>query len=347
MPTIRVASLNGEWMNNWFTSDALPADFVPTFDLDTDLGNDTDVTATRLANLIRAVDPDILGLEEAPSRREELALFVDRYLSDGGIRRYELLMGDTGGAQKLALLYKPTVVEAGLVPATELTNLIQPWDADVDGDGVIDSYEFTRTPLVTTADVDGRTLRVIVAHTKSNFINHGEKMWNDPSFHQAFIMAALKNRRRISTEAMRIRTYLDEELVRDPNVRIIVMGDLNDGPGRDYFEEKYLAHNVTDILVGSPFDPELIFTHAQHDVRKDDRYTAVFDDFIPVPTPDRKLLLDHVLLSPSLGRSRGLRKVAGSGAIHHKEYDKLVVNKGQRREDRPTDHRPVSVQLEY
>jgi hypothetical protein len=39
--------------------------------------------------------------------------------------------------------------------------------------------------------------------------------------------------------------------------------------------------------------------------------------------------------------------VAHSGTIHHKEYDAQVKSGGKKREDRPTDHRPVSVELEH
>jgi hypothetical protein len=124
------------------------------------------------------------------------------------------------------------------------------------------------------------------------------------------------------------------------------LGDLNDGPGLDYFEENYLAHNITDILVGSAFAPELIFAHAQHDVAAATRYTAVFDDFVE-NVKKKKLLLDHILLSPTLTGATGLRKVPNSGTIHHQEYAAQVKNGGKKREDRPSDHRPVSVELVY
>ena len=55
-----------------------------------------------------------------------------------------------------------------------------------------------------------------------------------------------------------------------------MLGDLNDGPGFDYFEEFFLTHNVTDILLGSRFAPEWMLTQAQHDVAAEERYTAVF-----------------------------------------------------------------------
>jgi hypothetical protein len=145
---------------------------------------------------------------------------------------------------------------------------------------------------------------------------------------------------------MRIRRYLDRRLTDAPDTAIMVLGDLNDGPGLDYFEERYITHNVTDILVGSAFAPERVFTHAQHDVAANDRYTAVFEDFVPTPEVKR-LLLDHILLSPGLSRADGLRRIDGSGAIRHAEHEAQVVDNGARRQDRPSDHRPVSIDLEH
>ena len=52
---------------------------------------------------------------------------------------------------------------------------------------------------------------------------------------------------------------------------------------RGSFEERYITHNVTDILVGSAFAPERVFTHAQHHFAGDQRYTAVFEDIVPSP----------------------------------------------------------------
>jgi endonuclease/exonuclease/phosphatase family metal-dependent hydrolase len=297
--------------------------------------------------VIRAVNPDILAIQEAPSRKEELALYIQSHLSDGGAPRYQFFLGDSGGAQKLGLLYKPGAVDsAQLAPHEDIANLIDAWEADVNGDAYVDLYTFTRTPLVVNLSVGGQKLQIIVAHTKSNFINNGQQMWENPTTRQNYIVGALQNRRRISTEAMRIRTYLDAILKNDAEARIIVLGDLNDGPGRDYFEEKYLSHNVTDILVGTTFEPEKIFAHAQHDVSETLRYTATFDDFVTGEV-GKELLLDHVLLSPGLRHRTGLRKVPRSGTIHHAEYKAQLVNNGLNREDRSSDHTPVSVRLEY
>jgi endonuclease/exonuclease/phosphatase family metal-dependent hydrolase len=346
MPTIRIASCNLEWMNDWFTSDGLPAAFKPTFVRDGQT-NDTATTATRAAALIRAVDPDLLALQEAPSRPAELELFVRDYLSDGGTPSYQFVLGDSGASQKLAFLYKPpAVTSAQLAPHAAIAALIDPWLADVDGDLHPEDYAFTRTPLVVDVGLGGHTLQVIVMHTKSSFVNNGQSMWNDPLRRQDYVALALTARRRNATEGMRVRDYLDARLRADPATRIVVLGDLNDGPGLDYFERRYLAHNVTDIMVGSTFEPEEIFTHAQHDVPRPTRYTAVFDDFVE-NVSGKRLLLDHLLLSPGLRGAAGLRRVPGSGAIHHAEYAALVVGGGARRQDRPSDHRPASVRLTY
>jgi endonuclease/exonuclease/phosphatase family metal-dependent hydrolase len=347
MPTIRVCSCNGEWMNDWFAPDAGAPALRPTFTRDGHTSN-TALTAGRLAAELRAIDADIVAMQEAPSRAPEMQLFIDRFLSDAGVPRYRFFLGDSGGAQKLALLYKPgSVTSAQLAPSTGLATLLDPWDADVNGDGFLDSYEFTRQPLVVDVDLGGQPVQVIVMHTKSNFVNQGRQMWQNPATRQNYVVAALLSRRRNATEGMRLRGYLDRALAADVASRLIVLGDLNDGPGMDYFEEKYLAHNVTDIIVGSAFEPEWVFTHAQRDVASAQRFTAVFDDFV-TGEAQKHLLIDHILVSPGLlATGPGVRVVPGSGTIHHAEFDANTVNGGQNREDRPSDHRPVSVRLQF
>jgi predicted extracellular nuclease len=345
MPEISIASVNGEWMNNWFTADAEDPAFTPVFHEDGHAPGNTDEAATRLAGLITALDADVVALMEAPSREAELRLFIDRYLTDNGTGRYECVIGDSGGAQKLALLYKPDVALFALAPAVEIGEVVDPWLADVDGDAVLDEYRFTRTPLITRATIGGTVLEVIVTHLKSNFINQGKKLWQDPATRTDFVRAALKNRRRIATEAMRLRSYLNRRLTADPSAAIVVLGDLNDGPGQDYFEQLYLAHNVTDILLGSPYQPELLFHHAPGDMPAEQRYSAVFDDYV-TNEPNKQLLLDHILLAPAFTTPDApLRKAPGSGTIAHEEWAAQVEGDGTPRDKRPTDHRPATVRI--
>jgi endonuclease/exonuclease/phosphatase family metal-dependent hydrolase len=188
-------------------------------------------------------------------------------------------------------------------------------------------------------------VRFIVLHTKSNFINQGREKWNDPVRKPAYIKEALQDRRRISTEAMRARRYVDERVAADAATRVLVLGDLNDGPGTDYFEQNYLSHNCLDILVGSAFEPEANFRPAQHDVIVADRYTAIFDDFV-TGEDNKHLLLDHILLSPGLEQGP-VKRVKNSGLVRHAEYNAQLGQANGPRDQRPSDHRPVSVKLRY
>ena len=224
MATITVATFNVEWMNDWFTPDAEPVAFRPTFTRDGHTSQ-TAETAGRVARLIRAINPDILAIQEGPSRPAELELFIKDYLSDAGVTRYRSFLSDSGGEQKVGLLYKPGSVEsAQLAPHAEIIGLIDPWLGDVDGDGFLDEYQFTRTPLVINVRLGTQALQVIVLHTKSNFVNNGRALWEDPATRQNYVVAALKNRRRNSSEGRRVRAYIDSVLVRDPAARIIVLG---------------------------------------------------------------------------------------------------------------------------
>ena len=83
MPTRRICSFNGEWMNDWFTPDAEAAAFRPTFVRDNHVNN-TAQTVGRAGALLRALDADIIALQEAPSRAAELAIFIQDQLSDNG-----------------------------------------------------------------------------------------------------------------------------------------------------------------------------------------------------------------------------------------------------------------------
>jgi hypothetical protein len=349
MGTIKIASWNAEWMNYWFTPDAEAPAFRTEFTQDNQVNN-TPKTAKRAADLIRAVDPDILALQEAPSRREELDLFLNEYLSDDGLPSYQFFLGDSGGAQKLAVLYKPGSVEsANLAVHADITMLIDPWTVDIDGDGLLNEYQFTRVPLVVNFVISGSDLQVVAQHTKSSFINNGKSKWGDPLQRQTFVVEALTARRRNSAECMRTRQYVETLLQTDPYSLVIILGDLNDGPGLDYFESQFLTHNLTDILVGSSFDPESLFHPAAKDVPPENRYTAIFDDFVPDVQKDKHMLLDHILLSPGLDPliGNGLHRVSKSGKVCHQEYEAQVRNKGKKREDRPSDHRPVMVSLEF
>lgn len=338
---MRIVNWNIEWMNDWFVGRGSVA-----FRHDNPRRGITDVAdlCRRVASVVNNLDPDVLSIEEGPSDIREMELFVGTYLIDGqGNRLFDIFGGIDGGAQKLyTLVKKGGKFKNPLIAADDLTLALQdPWEVDIDGDYQLEGYEFTRQPLVVegTKGNENSRLRIVSLHTKSKYVHNGESLWRNPDTRTQYIIAAVKNRRRISSEAMRVRKYLDGLLDQNSDSLNVVTGDFNDGPGIDYFERHYLTHNVTDILLGSTYYPNLLFKHAFLErVPEHQRYTTVFDDFIDDIT-ERHLLLDHILVSPAL--SSGIE----NSGIAHQEYNAGTDNNASGRQKFVSDHRPVYIDL--
>lgn len=334
---MKIMNWNIEWMNNWFSGND-----NPVWGSNSLSANRARTCATKAAAVITDVAPDLLCIQEGPSAAAEMDLFLADFLSDANGPFFESIMGSDGGAQKLYVLRHRDGAFSAMDRVTDpLTQgLADLWDADVNGDMLLEGYDFTRLPLVVDVDPIGSApIRMVVLHTKSKFVKFGESKWNDPNRRQEFVVQALEARRRISAEGFRLRTYLDNLVEADPTSRIIVTGDWNDGPGRDLFERSYLTHNVADIVLGSTFTPDLIFHHplVAH-VPAPALFTARFDDFVD-EIDDRPLLLDHFAISPAL------TAWVENAEIGHQAYEAQLTGSGDAREDRPSDHRPIIVEL--
>ncbi len=338
---MRLMTWNIEWMNNWFVGGGQ----VAWRGFHSGIAN-VNALARRVANVITAIDPDVLTIQEGPSDPREMNLFMTDFLTDaGGQPVFDMFGGLDGRAQKVyALVKRGGNFRNARITSDALTErLLDEWLADVDGDAHLEPYEYTRDPLIIdgTLNVTNESSRILSLHTKSKYVNQQEAMWRDPNRRQEFVVAALKNRRRISTEAMHTRVYLDALYDADPGVPVVVTGDLNDGPGIDYFERNYLTHGVADILLGTIYRPERQFAHVLiGNVPANELFTARFDDFID-EINNRPLLLDHVLVSPAL------RNRYANARIAHAEYQAQedTSRPAGDRDRFPSDHRPVVVEI--
>jgi hypothetical protein len=334
---VRIINWNIEWMNNWFVGGG---DVALRMVHDRSGITSVDDLCRRVGRVILDLDPDVLTLEEGPSDIREMQLFVSYYLDDS----FDVFGGFDGGAQKIYALVKkdggfinPRIATDGLTQ-----ELQEPWQADIDGDHRLENYDFTRIPLVLEGETggNGENIRILTLHTKSKYVHNGQALFENEATRGEFVIAALKNRRRISSEAMRTRKYLDDIVRSAPEARVIVTGDFNDGPGIDYFESRYLTHNVTDILLGSTYYPNWLFHHALiPKVSENQRYTAIFDDYID-NIQNRKLLLDHFLVSPALAPR------VTNAAIAHDAYDASTDDQAEGRQKYVSDHRPILIELE-
>lgn len=336
---MKLITWNIEWMNKWFQGNS-----SPDWGSSSLSAGEARIAAQKTANVINAMQADLLCIQEGPSHINEMMLFIDTFLSDAtGNALYEPLIGPDGRQQKMYALRriggKVTSIDYAIDLATEA--LLDEWEADVDGNMHLEAYDFTRVPLVVDAALPGgRNLRVIVLHTKSKYVHGGEARWSNPARRQEFIVDALKARRRISAEGFRLRTYLDDLLQDQQDRPFAVLGDFNDGPGRDFFERSYLTHNVTDIVLGSTFYPNLILHHPLiGTIPPPSLYTARFDDYVD-DIQDRPLLLDHILVSPRLAGSIKAADIA------HVEFEAELEGSGSQRTQRASDHRPVWIELD-
>lgn len=340
---LKIATFNIEWMNNWFVGGDVDAFRETMSD-----GANVDQICKRVAQVINAMDADILSIQEGPSSKGEMSLFIDKYLTDAsGKAKYDFIQGIDGRAQKIYQLYKPELFSDATRYDYNNGLRYKPWEVDINADGYLDVYKFTRTPLEVTYTLDNKLLTVIALHTKSKYVHGGEALWEDEIKRIDFIKDALAARRRISAEAMHTREAVDDILLSDPERTIVILGDMNDGPGRDYFEQKFLTHNLTDILLGSTFYPERMFIHGLGNVTAPDRFTAIFDDFVTGET-GKKLLLDHILCSPNTLETSGAFKIRlDSGKVEHTAFDPATDTLDGKRDERPSDHKPVSMVLQY
>lgn len=336
---VKLVNWNIEWMNNWFVP--ISAGAPAWRDDDPNMTPEgTPSAAARAAQVINALSPDAIAIQEGPSREGEMRLFCDACLSD----EWDIIGPSGSGAQKLYLLVRRSGrIETArrIWPDQGPLDLSLSWPVDTTGDLVVEGYQFTREPLTVEITVSGRQMLLVNLHSKSKYIHGGRGLWDNEATRPQFIAQAVRNRRRIAAELMRVRQWLDAVLEADAEARIAVLGDMNDGPGVDFFEEHYLINNVVAIISGNPFNPRRMLRHAFIDRElKERNFTARFDDFID-NIRDRPLLLDHILLSPSLYWG-GLR----NARIEHEAFE-AATGPGNGRHDRPSDHRPQSVTLEF
>lgn len=337
---MRVMNWNIEHMNSWWQGGendppimhaSFPGNnFSPAI-------TDVPALAQRVGQVVSDVDPDVLTIQEGPGELE-MAAFLDQFV-DGD--NWEIRRG-SGGAQALLVAARMDRVDAidNGSPIAGNIDLSQKFTADINADLEFDDVAFARKPQVVTITAIGSPITFINNHLKSKFVSGAETLFNaGGDDRKQFFADALIARRRISGEAYQIRSYVDEVLIADPAAQVIVTGDLNDGPGSDFFEENFLTHSVVDRVFGSVFHRDRQLTHVLLNGDSTD-FTAQFFDFISNETRD--LILDHIGLSPGV-----LANWSWQGRVAVAEYQAQIVNDNalHERDRQPSDHRPVVVDL--
>ncbi len=226
--------------------------------------------------------------------------------------------------------------------------------------GKLDSstHNHWRHPQTLIMRLSGVELEFIGGHLKSK-INTMKPFDETGNLMEDFVNEALRARIRLATEASDIRRYIEKRFEQEPNPRIFVCGDMNDGPGRGYFEREFLFFDLVSNLQGDVFFARRFLNHALFDFNDRMRWTTQFHDRIeewsrqrqgadtlpsdPVD-PTRFQLIDHILFTqPLVGKNAFPRVEPHAGLVEHTIHQR--INALLTKANRTSDHLPVSVHI--
>ncbi|WP_425098921.1 endonuclease/exonuclease/phosphatase family protein [Tropicibacter sp. S64] len=334
---MRIATYNIEWFDALF-------DNAGQVLADDDWSARYNVTrrqqAEAIAIVLTALNADAVMVIEAPdtSRRRSTSRALSQFVEAYGLRTTGVVTGFVNDTQQeIALLYDPAVMTARHDPQGSPDSMPPRFDGafdiDLDVDAALDHVTFSKPPLelaVTLAG--GRGLRMIGAHLKSK-APHGAQG------RDAVMRLSIANRRKQLAQAIWLRQRIAAHL--EAGDDLIVMGDLNDGPGLDEYENLFGRSSV-EIILGDG-GPRLFDPHAEQ---------ALVSRISAQPTTARfyltgedrylQALLDYVMISG------GLRNLQPRWRIWHPFDDPVCWKTPELREAllAASDHFPVSLDID-
>lgn len=338
---MRIATYNVEWFNSLFDDHGqLLADDGPSGRYKVSRAQQIEA----LGIVFTAIDADAVMVIEAPdgNRKRSTVQALENFAATFDLRTRNCVIGfQNHTQQEIALLFDAHRLTAAHDPlgsdkaeaggASPRFDGVFRWDIDVDAQS--DPVQFSKPPLEIAATANGRALRLVGVHVKSK-APHGAKT-------PAEIMReAIDNRRKQLAQCIWLRARVDEHLARSDS--LIVLGDLNDGPGLDEYEELFGRSGV-EIVMGETGQAPLFDPHAHMaQSRRGGAAPATSRFFLADQGRYLQALLDYILVSPDL---RGLDP---KWRIWHPFDDPGCYNVPELREALLTasDHFPVTLDID-
>lgn len=343
---MRIATYNVEWFVNLFDRHG---------HLLADEGWSARHNVTRadqlaaLGIVFTALDADAVMIIEAPDngKRRRTTHMLEAFAQTCGLRARRALLGFANETQQeIALLYDPDRLSArhdpigqpgphaapdGAAPRFDSTFLVDPGI-----DGVADSVAFSKPPLeIEARTASGVRLRLIGVHSKSK-APHGA---DGP---EQVRRLAIANRRKQIGEALWLRHRVLEHL--EAGDSLMVMGDFNDGPGLDEYEQMF-GRSGLEIVIGwnQPRSQRLFDPHARIVYgKKGGAAPSSARFYLDEEQRFFSAMLDFIMVSPDL-RQRSPR-----WRIWHPFDDPAIYAVPELREALLTasDHFPVSLDID-
>lgn len=300
---LKLAVYNMEWMKRLFFADGTPKQANAGSAEDRKHGE----RSAKLASVVQAIDPDVLCIVEGPDTKADgsktasaqLEAWRDLHNLDAD---YAGVHGiPSGGQQELCALFKKSKISLVHIPEKKSSKhpFDDPFLVDTMDTLIKEQYKHYRPPLelsLREPGVAGAELaRLIVVHTKSKGIFDYVDL-------ARFEQLSERNRRKLYAECFSVRERCDQWFDEQPGRKIIVTGDVNDGFGLDYYEQRF-SRSAVEILLGDVWYPDKILKHVlprpklgkygwnPSSSRYRDRIT---EDYFNV-------LIDHILVSQSVG----------------------------------------------
>ncbi len=315
----------------------------------------------RVRDTIESINPDIFCLEEGPKGEEGITQFCKQVLNEHWVPVLLKQEGEalgqrnkeysTDGEQWIWFLVKPEQIGNCRLQSPTVWQAFtkaETWTVHFWGQEKAVQHSHYRHPQVLSLNIGDKKIELIGVHLKSKINQEAIKRDENGELIGEYVTEALKSRIKLATEACNIRQYIAAKFEQVEYPGILVMGDCNDGPGKDLFEDKYLFFDLISNLQGDVMISERFFNHALFDFAAHLRWSAKYKDetVVPsIPAEQNPLLLDHILISQPLCRGQ-LPLVANekAGLVEHEAYERY--NAGAKNNAKTSDHRPVSLKLD-
>jgi endonuclease/exonuclease/phosphatase family metal-dependent hydrolase len=300
-----------------------------------------------IAIVLTAMDADGVMIIEGPDQgsKRSTVKALEGFARYFGLRTRKAVHGFASDTeQEIAFLYDPDRLTARHDPVGEpalaggapgAPRFDTTLRADLDLDGIAEQIRFSKPPLELALKADGRAIRLIGVHAKSK-TPHGQMP------QAQFIRISIENRRKQLAECQWLRRRIDTHLADGDS--LIVLGDLNDGPGLDEYE-KLFGHSGVEIVLGLNAGAEmhLYDPHAHMALAQKTGIAPTTARFWLAPKKRYfEALLDFIMVSPDLATP------APDWRIWHPFNDPAVMAVPELRDALLTasDHFPVTIDLE-
>ena len=228
---IRLTTYNVEWFDEYFNIDnTLKSDAESTMKFEA------------VRDVLREVDADLITIIEAPNTTattgsQSTVEKLQNFASWANLKTKNAIIGyPSSGKQEIAILYNSSKMSVSHKPGGSKDSRSNPpfngeYFCDTDDDRIKEVYKHFRPPLEAEVKLsNGSQFYVMGVHAKSKGIFNSVDLIH-------LEQSARRNRLKLYGECSWIRRRAEDWL--KEKRQFVIMGDINDGPGMDYYETSY------------------------------------------------------------------------------------------------------------